>query len=227
MISVVNSPSDEQELAGYEVHFTAGQVIFSEGDPSTHAYLLKEGRIRIVKRIGAIERSLRIVRPGELFGQTALVSGALRNATGISLAPGRALGFSRSEFESLLARHPEVGVTVCEQLVLRAKRAEDRIEVSMVRDSQARVVLGLLRSAQLVTLQRADAGNSVRLQLSPLDLSALVGLDVNAVKRAVERLRDNDYVRIVDEQVEIPDVEALSELHGLLQARDEIIGGDG
>jgi CRP-like cAMP-binding protein len=188
--------------------------------------LLEEGRIRVVKRIGAVERSLRIVRAGELFGQSALVSGALRNATAISLAPGNALAFSRADLQTLLARHPQVGVTLCEQLVLRAKRAEHRIEISMVRDSQSRVVLGLLRSAQLATLERADGNNSVRLTLSPLELSAAVGLDVDAVKRAVQRLRDNDYVRIIDEQVEIPDVEALTELHGLLQARDEIIGGD-
>jgi CRP-like cAMP-binding protein len=226
MAPLVNSVAEGQELNHYEVDFTPGQVIFSEGEPSTHAFLLREGRIRVVKRIGAIERSLRIVRAGELFGQTALVSGTLRNATAISLAPGRALAFSRNELESLLTRHPEVGVTLCEQLVLRTKRAEDRIEISMVRDSQSRVVLGLLRSAQLVALERPDTGNSVRLQLTPLELSAAVGLDVDAVKRAVQRLRDNDYVRIVDEQVEIPDVEALGELHGLLQARDEIIGGD-
>lgn len=226
MASLVHSLNDRQELARYEVRFAPGQVIFSEGDPSTHAYLLEEGRVRVVKRIGAVERSLRIVRAGELFGQTALISGALRNATAISLAPGHALCFSRGELETLLSRHPQVGVALCEQLVLRSKRAEDRIEISMVRDAQSRVVLGLLRSAQLVTLERADGSNSVRLTLSPLELSAAVGLDVDAVKRAVQRLRDNDYVRIVDEQVEIPDVEALAELHGLLQARDEIIGGD-
>lgn len=203
-----------------------GQVLFSEGEPSERAYLLAEGRVRIVKRVGATERSLRVVRAGDLFGQSALMAGSQRGATAICLSEGNALSFDRGELRELLRSHPELGVTICEQLVLRTKRAEDRIEISMVRDAQSKVVLGLLRAAQLMQLEQPETQTDLRLNLSPLELSATVGLDVDAVKRAVQRLRDNDYLRIVEEQVEIPDLDALKELHGLLQARDEIVGGD-
>jgi CRP/FNR family transcriptional regulator, cyclic AMP receptor protein len=226
MANPVQSPADPLALAEYRVQFAPGEVVFSEGEPATTAYLLGEGRVRLVKRIGAVERGLRVVRAGEVFGHTALMQGALRSATAISLADCSALAFSRKDLVSLLTRHPDIGVKLCEQLVLRAKRAEDRIEIAMVRDAQSRVVLGILRSAQTSSLEHTDATGAVRLPVTPLELSAMLGLDVNAVKRAVQRLRDNEYVRIVDEQVEIPDVEALNELHGLLQARAEIVGGD-
>lgn len=211
----------------YREQFSAGEVIFTEGDPSAKAYLLNEGQVRVVKRIGAIERSLRIVRAGELFGQSALLSGARRTSTAITLSPCSALAFRREDLPQLLGRHPDIGVTLCEQLVLRARRAEDRIEISMLRDAQSKVVLGLLRTAQLAALERKNGAEPLRLNISPLELSATVGLDVEAIKRAVQRLRENDYLRIVDEQVEIPDLEALQELQGLLRARDEIVGGDG
>jgi CRP-like cAMP-binding protein len=226
MASLVLGMAERQALSEYRVQLGPGQVVFSEGEAADLAYLLEEGRVRLVKRIGAIERGLRVVRAGEVFGQSALVQGALRSATANTLADCTALAISRKHLESLLSEHPEIGVTLCEQLVLRDKRAEDRIEISMVRDAQSRVVLGLLRAAQLSNLEHIDSGTAVRLPITPLELSATVGLDVDAVKRAVQRLRDNDYLRIVDEQLEIPDVEALSELHGLLQARAEIVGGD-
>jgi hypothetical protein len=60
--------------------------------------------------------------------------------------------------------------------------------------------------------------------MSPVDLSSRVGLDVDTVKRAVQRLRDQQYVRIVGERVEIPDVDALRRLYALLGSKEELRG---
>ena len=60
--------------------------------------------------------------------------------------------------------------------------------------------------------------------MSPVELSSRVGLDVETVKRAVQRLRDQQYLRIVGERVEIPDLEALRRLYGLLGSKEELRG---
>jgi hypothetical protein len=64
----------------------------------------------------------------------------------------------------------------------------------------------------------------VELLVSPVDLSSRVGLDVETVKRSVQRLRDQQYLRIVGERVEIPDIEALRRLYALLGSKEEIRG---
>ena len=51
------------------------------------------------------------------------------------------------------------------------------------------------------------------------------GDDVDAVKRVVQRLRDAGYLHIVEENVEIPDVEAVTELVSLLEVKDQLAGG--
>ena len=51
-------------------------------------------------------------------------------------------------------------------------------------------------------------------------------MDVEAVKRGVQKLREAQYVRVVDEKVEIPDVDALRRLFGLLGLKDEIHGSE-
>ncbi len=58
--------------------------------------------------------------------------------------------------------------------------------------------------------------------ISPVELSTRVGLDVEAVKSAVQRLRDRNYLRIAGERIEIPDVEALRQLQVLLGTKDEL-----
>jgi hypothetical protein len=49
-------------------------------------------------------------------------------------------------------------------------------------------------------------------------------MDVDSVKRAVQRLREQGYVRIVGERVEIPDVVALRKLYALLGTKEELRG---
>ncbi len=44
------------------------------------------------------------------------------------------------------------------------------------------------------------------------------------MKRAVQRLRDQQYLKIVGERVEIPDLEALRRLYGLLGSKEELRG---
>lgn len=216
--------SDERDklLARFEQRFDAGSTIFRDGDTAENAYLLQEGRVRLFKQVGAIERSLRVVRPGELFGESALLKTAARGATAIALDEVRALGLSLDSFRELVQLAPDIGARLVEQLALRLRDAEDQIEILMVRDAQSKIVVALLKLAQ----HRAGPdGRPQALQVTPLELSAQVGLDVDSVKRIVLGLREAGYLRVQDERLEIPDVDALRELYGLLGVKDQLRGG--
>ena len=65
---------------------------------------------------------------------------------------------------------------------------------------------------------------AAELVVSPVDLSSRVGLDVDTVKGAVQRLRDQGYLRIVGERVDIPDLDALRRLYALLGSKEELRG---
>ncbi len=65
-------------LSRYGRRIAAGTVLFRDGEPADHALLIEQGRVRLFEEIGGMERSLRLVRQGELFGESALVSGSLR-----------------------------------------------------------------------------------------------------------------------------------------------------
>jgi CRP/FNR family transcriptional regulator, cyclic AMP receptor protein len=67
---------------------------------------------------------------------------------------------------------------------------------------------------------RADG--AIVVSLSPMELSTRVGLAVDAVKTCVQRLREGQYVRVVDEQLEVLDVDALRKLYGLLGVKDQL-----
>jgi hypothetical protein len=57
-----------------------------------------------------------------------------------------------------------------------------------------------------------------------MELSTRVGVDVDTVKRAVQQLREGQYVRVAEERLEIPDLDALRRLYSLLGVKDELRG---
>lgn len=204
-------------LEQYGRGFVPGEILFREGDPSTEAFMLHSGRVRLLKRVRMVERSLSVLHAGDLFGEAALLDGVARSSTAVALSDGIALVLDRPALRQIVERFPALSERILTQLVRRLRDAEDQIEVLMLRDTQSKVISALLKMA------RATSGPA-DLALSPVELSSRVGLDVDAVKRAVQRLRDQQYLKIVGERVEIPDLEALRRLYGLLGSKEELRG---
>ena len=214
------APQERARLLGrFGRRFAAGETLLEEGTPAREAFLLQEGKVRLLRRVGLTERSLAILKVGDLFGEGVWIEGASYGSTAVALTDGAVLALDRATFRSLLERHPPVAVRVVDQLVRRLRDAEDQIEILMLRGAQSKVIGALLK----VTGKTAG---TAEVAISPVELSTRVGLEVDAVKRIVQRLRDRQYLRIQGERIEIVDVDALKRLHVLLGTKDELAGTD-
>jgi CRP-like cAMP-binding protein len=120
----------------------------------------------------------------------------------------------------LFTRDPQAAAGVVQQLVRRLADAEDQIEIMMLADTQSKVVSALLKLAQ----QARGDGSVAAFAMSPMELSARVGLDVETVKRTVLQLREGQYLRVSEGRLEVPDIEALRRLYTLLGIKDDIRG---
>jgi CRP-like cAMP-binding protein len=215
------APADRARLvAKFGRTFSAGEALFREGEPAKEAFLLQDGRVRLLKRVRMVERSLMVVRPGDLFGESALLDATARNSTAVALTDGVALALGRDTFRSLLENHPSIAMRVIDQLANRVRDAEDQIEIMMLRDTQSKVVSALLKLARDCEASSPHA----ELHVTPVELSTRVGLDVDTVKRTVQRLREQGYVKITGEKVELPDVASLKKLYTLLGTKEELRG---
>jgi CRP-like cAMP-binding protein len=210
-------------INSYGRPFVQGDILFREGEAANHAFLLQSGRVRLLKRVRMVERSVSILRTGDLFGEGALLESAVRLSTAVALSDGVMLALDQAALQTVVERFPLVAQKILAQLVRRLRDAEDQIEVLMLRDTQSKVVSALLKMTQARGVL-AEGSGPVELPLSPVELSSKVGLDVETVKRTVQRLRDQQYLRIVGERVEIPDVDALRRLYSLLGTTEEIRG---
>lgn len=225
---VDNSPmelSDEtlaKLLQRFGSSVAAGQAIYAEGDVADHLYIVHSGRVRSVRRYQASERSLTVLRDGDLFGEEAFLGpGVHRTAAAVALTDVELIGMDRDSFAEWLASEPTLARQTVALLVRRVRDLDEQLENTHLQDHGCRVVNTMLRLAARVPA----TAQGHTLQLSPLELSSRVGLDVDAVKRAIQRLRDGGYVRIRDEKIVLPDLAALRHLYELLSAKEEMRRG--
>jgi CRP-like cAMP-binding protein/bacterioferritin-associated ferredoxin len=67
------------------VTFRAGEVVFSEGEASSSAYLVVRGRVLIERYVEGARQSLAEILPGQFFGEVAILNNSHRGASAVAL----------------------------------------------------------------------------------------------------------------------------------------------
>ena len=208
---------DELGIESYYRSFSAGTTLYYAGAPADEIFLIRDGRVRLLKRARGVERTTGLFGAGELVGEEALLPRAHRSATAEAIEPVTALVIESDTFRALTRKRPDVGEGAMQQLVRRLRRAEEQIENSMLPDRTIRVLNTLLHEV--------DDTDQAPLRLSPLELSTRTGLDLDQVKAVVGQLRDRGYLEVGDQTITIDDPSALRQLYDLLALKEDVRHG--
>jgi eukaryotic-like serine/threonine-protein kinase len=92
--------------------FAAGSAIVVQGDPPDAAYIIIEGRCRVVKSVGDRVDTLRELGPGDVFGETAIVTEQPRSASVIAVDDVEVAVVTRESLEQELERSVWLGAVV-------------------------------------------------------------------------------------------------------------------
>jgi len=92
------------------VNLDPGDILFREGDPGEHLYVVVEGELEILLAPNTDnELILNLIHTGEYIGEMSLLQpGGLRTASARARGNVVLLSMSRDQFKALLERHPEL-----------------------------------------------------------------------------------------------------------------------
>ncbi len=103
------------------VEVQRGTRVIGEGDEGDYYYLIESGRCTVLRNIGGEAVEIAKLKPGDAFGEEALVADAPRNASVIMKTDGVLLRLAKSDFIELL-RQPllhDVDFAAAEERVAR------------------------------------------------------------------------------------------------------------
>ena len=139
------------------VHEYGPGLLFHEDQPGDQFRIVYEGEVEVVKAVGtAEERLLALLGAGQFFGEVALlVDDGRRSASIRADSTVKLLELGRGEFESLLHRHPSLGLAILRAIVARLRQTDDHlIHDLQQKNRELARAYEALREAQAEQLER-------------------------------------------------------------------------
>ncbi len=180
-------------------------MIFCEGQPGEELYILQRGQVKITKIVDNNEVLLALLKPGDIFGEMALLENKPRSASAISSDETVMLAVNRANFEQMVKSQPQIISRLTTLLSDRIWLIYKQLANTMIQDS-----LGRLYDALLIQLEKnrvtIKENASYTFDFGPQELINMVGLSSGEGKLQVHKLFQEGHARLVNEKIFIKNV---------------------
>jgi CRP-like cAMP-binding protein len=174
------------------VKLAADEILFLAGDPGDGCYRVDEGLLKVsmVSPTGA-ERILAILGPGSIVGDMAMIDGRPRSASVTALRDCKLRFVSRSAFEAIAAKQPEIYKHLLSLLAARLRDTDQVVAAGTFLPVKGRVARALLDLAKAFGHEVAGGRIVIRQKLSQSDVAAMAGIARENVSRIL-----NEWMRL-------------------------------
>jgi eukaryotic-like serine/threonine-protein kinase len=176
--------------------FGAGETIVREGDDAYTAYVIESGSCEVSRMVGGQRQVRTHLGPGDVFGETAILTDLVRTATVVATGDVVAIEITRSIFEHRIGAGSWLAMFI-RTLARRFKETEQRL----VTDAGHARRIAEAALTHLAIAGAAGADGQIEARWSPLrrGLVQVFGVDDAAIRQAIEAAPE----LVVDEQRDV------------------------
>ncbi|MBE3577900.1 MAG: Crp/Fnr family transcriptional regulator [Limnochordales bacterium] len=179
--------------------FSKGEVVFQAGQDPGLLFVVARGLVKVT-RISASgrEQVVRLLGPGDFYGELSLFLPQALAATGVALQDARVCLLARSHVRELLHRSPEASLKMLSALALRIMELETLAEQLAVHPVENRVAALLLKlaAARGDVAAPVPQGTVVELPLTQEEIAKLLGTSQETLSRKLHSLEDAGLIRL-------------------------------
>ena len=196
-----NTELDELLAHARTPSYAAGSSIFRKGDPGNGLYGILSGEVAInTFSADGKEILLNLLKPGDIFGEIALLDAKERTAGAVAKTASELLFIDRGDFIPFLERHPQVCVRLLTVLCGRMRWTSQIIEDVIFLDLPGRLAKKLLDFAELHG-RSVPQGIELDLHLSQYDLGTLTGASRESVNKVLTLWRRNGLISLQQRKI--------------------------
>jgi CRP/FNR family transcriptional regulator, cyclic AMP receptor protein len=192
-------------------HYSAGEMVFGEGEPCSGLYVVESGNVRIFKSSpSGREQVLSIDGPGGSIAELPVFDGGNYPASAMAIDDATLLFVSKQDFQALCLAHPQVPLKVLKVVGARLRRLVGIIEELSFTTVRHRLASYLLRLGQKSGKGSVE-GVEVTLPITNQELAAQIGTVRELVSRNLSRLQAEGMLKIDGRNVTLCNLKALEE----------------
>jgi len=207
--------ADQSLAERFGVRLNEGTTVFRQGDLGGSMYVIRSGKVRVLKEAHGRQREVTTLGPGDFFGEMAVVTGRPRSATAEVVEEAELLKVPADKLQEMVAGTGEVAIRLIRHLAERLENANRFIDVLLEDDITARVVLELQEVVQ-------SAEGSVAPDITDKELALKLGVGKNDLRVALRRLARVGVVDVASGFVLIKDQTRLAEFLDFIRNSGEI-----
>jgi CRP/FNR family transcriptional regulator len=213
LLSSLSQP-ELQTLAALTVRklFSAGELLFSEGEPCNGLHIIARGKVRIFKTsMSGREQVLAVNTPGESVAELPVFDGGPFPASAVATEETEIAYISRRDFQAYCMDHPEVALKVLQVVGARLRRLVGIIEELSFTTIRQRLISALLKLAESEGKKTAR-GIEFQLPASHQELANQLGTVRELISRNLMRLQAEGLLDVDARQIVVKDMKGLSAL---------------
>jgi CRP/FNR family cyclic AMP-dependent transcriptional regulator len=192
-------------LAMKRRHVARAEAIFLRTDEGSALFAILSGQVRIV--IGGTdgrEHVLRMLGPGEMFGEIALLDGRPRSADAIAVTRCRLLLLERRSLLALIASRPALAIGLIGILCERLRDTTAQVEGLLFHTLSERLASALLG------LRKGETSASIN--VTQTELGHLIGVTRESVNKKLRAWQAAGLVELQPGRVRFMDADGLKRL---------------
>ena len=208
------TPAEASRLASELIvrTYPPRDLIAIEGEPCRGFFQLLEGRARLY-RTGheGREQIMRLLHPGDTFGEVPIFDGGGNPATVEALEDCRVLLIPAATFLRTIESHPRVAMDLLGHFARRMRAFTELVEQISLQTVQQRVARYLYTTAREEGV-RTPEGVVIQRTITQQDLAALVGSVREVVSRTMRVLEEDGLVEVRRKEFLVRDLAGLGRL---------------
>ncbi len=173
------------ESIGYEKQLRSGETLFNEGDAGDEMYLIRSGKVKIVKDLEGTTKTLAVIGEGEFFGEMALLDKSPRSAAAIAETDAKLIIVDRDAFLSSVNKNPFIKYII-ETLTNRLRKTNNMLKYYAVPNEKVRFLLFIKDRIS----KNKEGDMDTRLDAGGKEIAQITGVPVEKIKEYLRELKE-------------------------------------
>lgn len=182
-------------------NFNKERILMSVDEEGDSLYIITEGRVKVsVFSESGKEIIFSILREGDFFGEMALLDGQPRSANITATEDSKVFILHRKDFANLLEKYPRISIKLLEELSIRLRKTDQRLESIALLDVTGRIATVLVQLGKEQG-QETPEGVLIRSRPTHQEIANMVGTTRETVTRVLKQLELKGYIKMTGKDV--------------------------
>lgn len=176
---------EEVRKLSFRRRFDAGEVVFRQGDPASHVFVVVMGQLRVAQATAEGQQVIiRFIGRGDLAGYAVLSAGETYPGTVAAVEDTHAMGWTAGSMRQLMDAHPRIATNALSIVSGRYRELQERLRQQATENVERRIAHAILKLAGQAG-RSTPQGIEIAFPVSRQDLAEMAATTLHTVSRTM------------------------------------------